>query len=78
MLPKDLEELQARGKPNISEEPVSAQQQLWAKKAEGSGLQRPWGRTLLISLCPRQAPALPSLLVPKVTELQELCPIPWP
>lgn len=78
MLPKDLEELQAHEKPNISEEPGSAQHHLWAKKGEGSGLQSPRGRTLLILPCPSQAPALLSLQVPKVMEPQELCPIPWP
>ena len=44
MLPKDLEELQAHEKPNISEEPGSAQHHLWAKKGEGSGLPVPKGQ----------------------------------
>lgn len=77
MLPKDLEELQARGKLNISEEAGSTQHPVWAKEGEGSGLQSPWGRTLLIELCPCQAPALLSLQVPKVMGPQELCPVPW-
>ena len=77
MLPKDLEELQARGKLNISEEAGSTQHQVWAKEGEDSGLQSPWGRTLLIALCPCQAPALLSLQVPKVMGPQELCPVPW-
>lgn len=77
MLPADLEELQACGKPNISEEPVSAQQQLWAKKAEDL-VSSPQGRTLLISLCPRQAPALPLSAGAKGHGTPGAVSYPWP
>lgn len=60
MLPKDLEELQARGKLNISEEPGSIQHQVWAKEGEGegSGLH---GAELCSSHCVRVKPPPSSL-----------------